>query len=153
MLTSLRFTNFKSWERADLECGRVTGVFGTNSSGKTSLLQFLLLLKQTKEATDRALALDLNGDFVKLGTIRDTIHRHDEDRSIEIGLTFQLPADLSLVDPSEKRTSAVARGRILGFEAEISIHQRAPVGRYIAYTLGICASNSLRGARKPAPLT
>ena len=82
MIDALRFTNFKSWSRADLRCGRITGVFGTNSSGKTSLLQFLLLLKQTKDATDRALALDLNGDLVKLGTIRDAIHGHDD--SLEI---------------------------------------------------------------------
>jgi hypothetical protein len=95
-----------------------------------------LLLKQTKEATDRAIALELNGDFVQLGTIYDAIHRHDENRSIEIDLTFQLPSELSLVDPSEKRTSAVARGRMLGFEAEVGVHQGAPVGRRIAYTLG-----------------
>jgi predicted ATPase len=136
MLTSLRFTNFKSWEKADLQCGSVTGIFGTNSSGKTSLLQFLLLLKQTKEATDRAIALDLNGDFVQLGTIHDAIHKHEEDRSIEIGLTFQLASELSLVDPSEKRTSAVARGRALSFEAEVGVRQSAPFGRRIAYTLG-----------------
>ena len=49
MLTELRFTNFKSWPVADLACGRITGIFGTNSSGKTSLIQFLLLLKQTKQ--------------------------------------------------------------------------------------------------------
>jgi len=136
MLNSLSFTNFKSWEKADLQCGRITGIFGTNSSGKTSLLQFLLLLKQTKEATDRAIALDLNGDYVELGTIRDAIHRHDEERSIAINLSFQLPSDLSLVDPSEKRTATVARGRVLGFEAEIGVHQRAPVARRIAYLLG-----------------
>jgi predicted ATPase len=136
MLNRLRFTNFKSWPEADLACGRITGVFGTNSSGKTSLLQFLLLLKQTKEATDRAIALELNGDFVQLGTIRDAIYKHDEAESIEIDLAFELASDLSLVDPSEKRTSTVARGRILGFEAEVGVHQRAPVARRIAYTLG-----------------
>lgn len=137
MLNALAFTNFKSWEKAELTCGRITGVFGANSSGKTSLLQFLLLLKQTKEATDRAIALDLNGDFVQLGTIGDTIFRHDEKRQISINLAFQLPADLSLADPSsEIRTATVARGRTLGFEAEIGVHHRAPIARRISYTLG-----------------
>ena len=59
MLTELRFTNFKSWAKADVTCGRLTGIFGTNSSGKTSLIQFLLLMKQTKDATDRANSLEL----------------------------------------------------------------------------------------------
>jgi recombinational DNA repair ATPase RecF len=56
MLRRLVFTNFKTWEKVEIEFGQVTGLFGTNSSGKTSLIQFLLMLKQTKEATDRALS-------------------------------------------------------------------------------------------------
>ncbi|MFM5950249.1 MAG: AAA family ATPase [Novosphingobium sp.] len=136
MLTELNFTNFKSWPHAELECGKITGVFGTNSSGKTSLLQFLLLLKQTKDATDRAIALELNGDLVKLGTIRDAIHQHDEGSTIEARLAFDLPSDLSLGDPSQKRTSTIARGRRLGFEADLYVQQSAPMTRRIAYALG-----------------
>lgn len=136
MLKELHFSNFKSWPEARLECGMITGVFGTNSSGKTSLLQFLLLLKQTKDATDRAISLELNGDLVQLGTIKDTIHRHDENRSISAGLRFTLPNDLSLADPSQKRTSTVARGKDLRFETENVVHQGAPSARQIAYTLG-----------------
>lgn len=136
MLTSLSFTNFKSWEKANLECGRITGVFGTNSSGKTSLIQFLLLLKQTKDATDRKISLELNGDLVKLGTILDTIHRHDESRSIRLGVTFDLDSDLVLTDPSEKRTSAVARGTRLTLQADIDVHQHAPLARDLTYMLG-----------------
>ncbi len=43
MLTRLDLLNFKSWRHADLRFGRVTGLFGPNSSGKSSLLQFLLI--------------------------------------------------------------------------------------------------------------
>ena len=49
MLTQLRFENFKSWQAAKLPLAPLTALFGANSSGKSSLLQFLLLLKQTKE--------------------------------------------------------------------------------------------------------
>jgi predicted ATPase len=136
MLSALRFTNFKSWAVADLDCGRITGLFGTNSSGKTSVIQFLLLMKQTKDATDRRVSLELNGDLVKLGTVKDAIHRHDETRSIEIDLTFDLESELSLANPSEKRMSAVARASRLGLGAEIGVHQHAPLARKIAYTLG-----------------
>jgi predicted ATPase len=136
MLSALRFTNFKSWADADLTCGRITGVFGTNSSGKTSLIQFLLLMKQTKDATDRKVSLELNGDLVKLGSIKDAIHQHNEKLSIEIGLTFELDSELSLANPSENRKSAVARGTYLGLSAEIGVQQHAPLARKIAYTLG-----------------
>lgn len=68
MLRRLTLENFKSWKKADLEFGKITGLFGTNSSGKSSLIQFLLLLKQTREATDRNTVLELNGPYVELGT-------------------------------------------------------------------------------------
>jgi len=136
MLSALRFTNFKSWAQADLCCGNITGIFGTNSSGKTSLIQFLLLLKQTKEATDRKISLELNGDLVKLGTINDAVHQHDEKNSINFDVSFNLESELVLADPSEKRKSAVTRGTRLNLQAEIGIHQHAPVARKIAYTLG-----------------
>ncbi len=75
MLKSLHFQNFKSWKEARVECGKITGFFGTNSSGKTSLIQFLLMLKQTKDGTDRAISLDLNGSLVSLGTISEVMSR------------------------------------------------------------------------------
>ncbi len=131
----MQFTNFKSWEDASIQCGRITGIFGTNSSGKTSLLQFLLLLKQTKQASDRAIALELNGDLVQLGTMRDVLHAHDEGRSIEAKLTFSLEEELTLNDPSGKRSSAIASGEALTFEVEIGVYKRAPHTKSICYTL------------------
>lgn len=136
MLSALRFTNFKSWAKADLACGPITGLFGTNSSGKTSLLQFLLLMKQTKDATDRGISLELNGDLVQLGTMKDTIHEHDETRSITWSLSFRLDSELALSDPSQKKTSLVAKGRELTLESEIAIQKTAAVARRISYRLG-----------------
>lgn len=84
MLNRVRLENFKPWQEADVGLGRITGIFGTNSAGKSSLLQFLLLLKQTRNATDRGLVLDFGGptDLVNLGTFEDAIHGHDLDRRI-----------------------------------------------------------------------
>lgn len=135
MLNELKFTNFKSWAKVDLTCGRITGIFGTNSSGKTSLIQFLLLLKQTKEATDRNISLELNGDLVKLGTVADAIHNHDESLPIEIAVTFGLDANLLLDDPGGKK-STVAQGRVLTLETKIEVHKHAPQARSLSYRLG-----------------
>ena len=136
MLRSLRFTNFKSWAQADLTCGRITGLFGTNSSGKTSLLQFLLMLKQTKEATDRALSLELNGPFVELGTIRDAIHQHDETRSIVTYLAFQPERELVLSGPLGNKTDPIARGEQVQLAATIGVHKKAPRAERLTYRLG-----------------
>ena len=43
MITELRARNFKSWEdTGKLQLAPLTGLFGANSSGKTSILQVLL---------------------------------------------------------------------------------------------------------------
>ena len=58
MLTHLRLQGFKSWkDTGDIALRPITGIFGANSSGKTSLIQALLLLKQTAESSDRNLTL------------------------------------------------------------------------------------------------
>jgi len=136
MLKQLTFTNFKTWESADLICGKVTGLFGTNSSGKTSLLQFVLMLKQTKEATDRALSLELNGRYVELGTIRDAIHKHDELRSIQMSLTFESERELVLNDPNGPKQDQIARGKTVKVTSEIDIAKKAPRARRLSYSIG-----------------
>ena len=103
MLKTLHLENFKSWATADLVFGKITGLFGPNSSGKSSLTQFLLLLKQTMEATDRGIALDLNGQYVSLGTFKDMISSHDEGRSLSWRLSFERETELvlRLFDPGD----------------------------------------------------
>lgn len=135
MLRNVCFTNFKSWPKADLACGGITGLFGTNSSGKTSILQFLLLLKQTKEATDRLLSLELNGDYVELGTIRDAIHQHDEALQIEMEITFERDAPLVLLDPATKG-AALASDKAFTLTSLLAIQQQAARTIQLAYKLG-----------------
>jgi predicted ATPase len=136
VLNFIEFLNFKSWAKADLRCGRITGLFGTNSSGKTSLIQFLLLLKQTKDATDRALSLDLNGNLVQLGTVVDAIHQHDEEKNIKWSLGFLLDTEMSVSDPSQKKNSIVAKGGALKVESEVKIQHKAPTATTLSYELG-----------------
>jgi energy-coupling factor transporter ATP-binding protein EcfA2 len=63
MFTRLRLTQFKAWrDTGDIELKPVTMLLGTNSSGKSSLIQSLLLLKQTVQSSDRTIHLNLGGD-------------------------------------------------------------------------------------------
>ncbi|MDX2101788.1 MAG: DUF3696 domain-containing protein [Alphaproteobacteria bacterium] len=71
-----------------MECGRITGIFGTNSSGKSSILQFLLMLKQTRESTDRYAILELNGNYVELGTYEDLM-RQGQPKTISFDLRIR----------------------------------------------------------------
>jgi predicted ATPase len=91
MITHLRAQNFKSWkDTGDLRLGRLTGLFGTNSSGKTSILQILPLLKQTAEFPDRNRVLYTGTDEspVTLGTLLDIIHGHHAEAAVKLCLTW-----------------------------------------------------------------
>jgi predicted ATPase len=96
MLTELHLSNFKAWKELNMKLGRVTGLFGTNSSGKSSILQFLLMLKQTKNATDRGLVLDLGGQnqLINLGSFNDLIHKHQENLFLKWSISWKAQTKL-----------------------------------------------------------
>ena len=93
MLNRVKLENFKAWQEADVRLGRITGFFGTNSGGKSSLLQFLLLLQQTRNATDQGLVLDFGGqtDLVKAVVVNatDSDWRHAADLLHDLGLDVE----------------------------------------------------------------
>lgn len=75
MIERLAITNFKAFDSADIRFGRYTLLSGLNSSGKSTVLQALALLRQGANylnAEDGT--LPLNGELVQLGTGRDILH-------------------------------------------------------------------------------
>lgn len=105
MITNMSLENFKSWkEEVNIRMAPITGLFGSNSSGKTSLLQLLLMLKQTTESPDRAQVLHLGDDksLVELGTYKDIVFDHRRDAPLRWGLTWALGGELRVDDPEHK---------------------------------------------------
>jgi predicted ATPase len=102
MLTKLRLKNFKAWQDSgDIRLAPLTVLFGTNSAGKSSIPQLLLLLKQTAESPDRQQALQL-GDSRTLtdaGTYDDAVHGHDISQPLEFTLGWSLEHPLEIYDP------------------------------------------------------
>ena len=97
MLTELHVQNFKAWRDLKIELGKVTALFGENSSGKSSLLQFLLMLKQTKNAADRSLVMDFGGgptELVNLGNYEGAVHRRTADEAEPPDMAWTLAWDL-----------------------------------------------------------
>ena len=135
MLNRLKLENFKAWREADLALGKVTGLFGTNSSGKSSLLQLVLLLKQTSNATDRGLVLDLGGpaDVVNLGTYKDAVHRHDESKRMRWLLEWNLPETLEISDPTGHPDDLLFDGDSLEVRCEVGLRQSRPWLYELAY--------------------
>lgn len=117
MLTRLKLRNFKSWpDTGDLTLRPITGLFGTNSSGKTSLLQALLLLKQTSESSDRGLVFHF-GDvttLVDLGNFQSVVHGHDTGAEMEFALDWETGRPFRVVD-TQRGNKEVLSDRKLGF--------------------------------------
>ena len=92
MLTKLRLKNFKCFEdTGELEIRPLTLFVGPNSSGKSSIMHFLLALRQTVESPDIQTALAPNDSWVRLGSYPDFIFRHQWQRGLEVMLEFTLP--------------------------------------------------------------
>lgn len=81
MLKSWSIENFKSFQgKTTVELGYLTVLCGANSSGKSSIIQSILLAKQTISGTSRERALALNGALLKLGRFEDVCHFAAENK-------------------------------------------------------------------------
>jgi len=138
MLTRFKLRNFKAWREADLTFGKITGLFGTNSAGKSSLIQLLLLLKQTKDATDRGLVLDLGGpgDMVNLGRFADIVHGHDKSQRISWNLDWTLPKPLKINDSSGASANSPLKGRCLQIRCEVGLRDAGLWPYELSYRFG-----------------
>ena len=125
MLKHLEVENFKAWRKLQMPLGKVTGLFGENSSGKSSVLQLLLLLKQTKNATDRGLVLDFGGpnELVNLGNYQALVHRKDLKADISWMLDWELPEPLRIQDPMGRGKDTLYEGTSLRTSTRIGLNR------------------------------
>lgn len=87
MLTEVEVKNFKCFEALKLRLAPLTLLCGLNGMGKSSLMQVLLLLRQSQRAggLDRG-RLVLGGEFVDLGTGQDILFEDATSDSIGFSL-------------------------------------------------------------------
>lgn len=82
-------SNFKSiQELTDFEILPLNILAGVNSSGKSSLTQVILLLKQTLES-DVSTGLLLSGKFINIPSLSDFVYDKNNKNTIEISLSIR----------------------------------------------------------------
>ena len=119
MLKHLSIKNFKGWkDTGNIELAPITVFFGSNSSGKSSIGQFLVMLKQTIQQPDRKTVLMLSGDkaSVNLGTPADIFHNHDMNEKI------QFEYDWDLEKRAEYGSGRSRRYNAIKFQADIQVN-------------------------------
>jgi predicted ATPase len=105
VLRRLRIQNFKAWQDTrSIGLAPLTVLFGTNSSGKSSINHLLMMLRQTSRSPDRGIVLDFGGpeDVVQLGSFRDAVYDHDVEREIRFELEWDLSSPLEVRDPKSR---------------------------------------------------
>ena len=92
MLQEIKLTNFKCFESLRLACAPLTLLCGLNGMGKSSVLQALLVLRQSFASGELLQGrLILNGELSELGTGQDVLYEGAGDEIVE----FELHADAS----------------------------------------------------------
>ena len=81
MLKSVGLENYKCFKNnTSLEIAPLTVLCGINSSGKSSLIKSILMLKQTASGRMQDPAVVLSGDYVDCGTFADVVNDSDKAR-------------------------------------------------------------------------
>jgi len=122
MITKLKIANFKSHINTELDMGSLTVLTGMNSSGKSSVLQALLLLRQSFKKGRLNSGLDLNAPLCDIGRGYDALSCYADNNIITFAIDtnrsgsgykwqFDLSGDLRMEDTfihSAKKTPTIS---------------------------------------------
>ncbi len=121
MLKQLRIKNFKGWkDTGTIRMAPISLFFGANSSGKSSIGQFLMMLKQTVESPDRKAVFYPGGknSAVQLGSYQEMVFHRDPESKIAFNYRWSLAEMLKFKDPL---TGQIFSGDNLCFHAEVGL--------------------------------
>jgi predicted ATPase len=125
MLLKIGIENFKPFSaRQRGRLAPLTLIYGPNSGGKSSIVQSLMLLRQSVgDQFNPDHPLVAKGDWVDVGSFKSLLHRHDMTRSLRLEVSFQ-PSFLARTATGDALETvfeaAQPRAVALTFDAETS---------------------------------
>jgi predicted ATPase len=87
MIDSIHLSHFKCFAKLDLPLGNLTLLTGRNATGKSSIIQSLLLLHQGFSSIGRSRQYPLNGDIISLGSFADVLDGRSGRKSFSLGVS------------------------------------------------------------------
>lgn len=124
MLNLLRIKNFKGWvDTGAIGLTPISLFFGANSSGKSSIGQFLMMLKQTVESPDRKAVFYPGGknSAIQLGSYQEMVFRRDPKNKISFEYEWDFKESLRIKDLVHDK---LFEGNTLSFDAEVGLGDR-----------------------------
>lgn len=137
MLTQLRLQNFKTWkDTTSLRLAPITVFFGGNSSGKSSIGQFLLMLRRTVEQPDRKMVFYTADDpgIMHLGSYSSYVFDSETERDVEFELNWNSEKLRVLTDPLHGKRYRWSRMKFCGRVGQLADSERV-VCKEFAYEL------------------
>ncbi len=88
----LKLQNYRGFLNEEFDFSRINILIGENSAGKSSVLKFLLALKQSLYRTNKGeYNLTLSDFYADLGNYYETVYNHEIDR--KLGFSFEFGKD------------------------------------------------------------
>lgn len=89
MIKKINIKNFKSHSSTDLEFSKLNILTGLNGMGKSSVIQALLLLRQTFQKSMLDKGLELKAELCTIGVAEDALYQSAEDDLIEFSINLE----------------------------------------------------------------
>ena len=112
MINWIGLRRFKCFDTLKLPLQQLTLLSGGNASGKSSVMQALVLLHQTMREHEWSSRLMLNGETIRLGTVADVIDQEYGHRDFELELVDN-DKSYSWLFLGERREMAMNAERVL----------------------------------------
>jgi predicted ATPase len=111
MIESIGITNFKSLKDVSITTKNLNLFAGLNGMGKSSLIQSLLLIKQSFPSNINNIDdLILNGDLIKIGKGQDALYQFASDENLSFSFKLEKSERIDLeykYDPSRDRLKSL----------------------------------------------
>lgn len=87
MIQRIEASNFKCFKDISLEMSNLNLLSGINSMGKSTIIQMLLLLRQSYEQNALEKGIYLNGKYTNLGVGKDVLYTEAEENRIKMKIS------------------------------------------------------------------
>ena len=104
MLKSITLENYKCFDLAKLDISPLTILCGINSSGKSSIINSLLMLKQSYENNIVGNNVSFNGEYIKAGSFED-ISTDRNNNPITFSVEYELKKPKKFKKTKNKNTN------------------------------------------------
>jgi len=123
MITKIKVRNFKALQNIDLDLSNINIFTGLNGMGKSTLIQVLLLLRQSKDFVQKE--IKLGGDYVELGEYQDVFCEvPTEDDTVQFKLTM---SDSSVLNFESKYSESKKAESVLDATAFLCENKNIPL--------------------------